>query len=58
MLKYKFPPTRILNMDETGISAMQDPGFAVVPKVKKVLTFSQVGSEGEHNSNLHSECKG
>jgi hypothetical protein len=34
-MKYKFPPTHIFNMDETGISTVQDPGLILPPKGQK-----------------------
>jgi hypothetical protein len=47
MMKYKFPPTHIFNMDETGISTVQDPGLIEVPKGQKELAPSQARSEAK-----------
>lgn len=35
MSKYNFPPNQIYNVDETGISTVQDPGTIVATKGKK-----------------------
>jgi hypothetical protein len=35
MMKYKFRPSHIFNMDETGISTVQDPGLILAPKGQK-----------------------
>lgn len=35
MEKYKFTATRIFNMDETGISTVQDPGYIIASKGQK-----------------------
>ncbi|XP_060845492.1 uncharacterized protein LOC132925085 [Rhopalosiphum padi] len=35
MEKYKFTPANIYNMDETGISTVQDPGKIIAPKGQK-----------------------
>jgi hypothetical protein len=32
MAEYKFPPTHIDNMDEAGISTVQEPGMILRPK--------------------------
>ncbi|XP_046399922.1 uncharacterized protein LOC124166435 [Ischnura elegans] len=35
MDKYKFPASRVFNMDETGISSVQKPGHILAPKGQK-----------------------
>jgi hypothetical protein len=47
MMKYIFPPTHIFNMDETGTSAVHDPGLILAPKGQYVLAPSQAGSEAK-----------
>jgi hypothetical protein len=58
MMKYKFPPTHIFNMDETGISAVQDHGLILAPKVQKRVGSIKSWEQGKTRySNLQSECK-
>jgi hypothetical protein len=57
MIKYKFPSTRIFNMDESGISIAQDPGFILFPKEQNIWLINKLGARKKYNSNLHSECK-
>lgn len=39
MAKYKFPSTRIYNMDQTWISTVQEPGAILAPKSQKVVGY-------------------
>lgn len=39
MPKYKFPPTRVCNIDDTGILAVQEPGLILTPKGQKRVSF-------------------
>jgi hypothetical protein len=40
MVRHKFPPTLIFNMDETGISDVQDPGLIALQNDKEELALS------------------
>lgn len=53
MNKYKFKPTRIFNVDESGISTVQNPSHILAPKGKK-----QVGgvTSWERGRNMRNEC--
>jgi hypothetical protein len=48
MIKYKFPPTPIFNMDETGISTVQDPSLILTPKGQKRVGTITGRERGEH----------
>lgn len=55
MVKYKFSHSLILNLDETGTSTIQGPGFIVAPKEQENVVIFTSWERGKHNSNLHSE---
>jgi hypothetical protein len=44
-------------MDETGISAIHDPGFTIAPKEQENVGLFTSWERGKYNNNLHSECK-
>lgn len=53
IMKHKFPPNRIYNMDETGISTVQKPGKILAPQGQK-----QVGgiTSWERGKNITAVC--
>lgn len=49
MLKFKFCPTRVYNMDETGITTVQDPGKIIGAKGQKRIGSVTSWERGKNN---------
>lgn len=50
MLKFKFCPTRVYNMDETGIKTVQDPGKIIGAKGQKRIGSVTSWERGKKNT--------
>eukprot|EP00102_Acyrthosiphon_pisum_P025390 XP_016662600.1 PREDICTED: uncharacterized protein LOC107884617 [Acyrthosiphon pisum] len=50
MLKYKFCPTRVYNMDETGITTVHDPGKIIGSKGQKRIGSVTSWERGKNNT--------